>query len=119
MRKKQLGKLGEDLALAYLLRRGFRFIDRSFSCSFGEIDLIMKDGRTLVFVEVKTRLSGRYGSPEEAVPRRKLRSIIKTSQVFKKISKNLPKLERIDVVSVDAPHPEQLSVIRHIKNVTG
>ena len=119
MRKKQLGKLGENLALAYLLRRGFTFIDRNFSCSFGEIDLIMKDGKTLVFVEVKTRWSGSYGSGVEAVTQRKLRSIIKTSQVFKKILKNLPKLERVDVVAVDAHIPQKMSVKAHLVNVTG
>lgn len=119
MRKKQLGKLGEDLALAYLLRRGYSLIDRNFSCSFGEIDLIMKDGKTLVFVEVKTRWSLSYGSGVEAVTRRKLRSIIKTSQVFKKFTKNLPKLERIDVVAVDAHIPQKMSVKAHLVNVTG
>ena len=67
MNNKAVGGLGEDFAVYYLESCGYRIIERNFRCRLGEIDLIAQDGKTLVFVEVKTRRSRRYGSPHEAV----------------------------------------------------
>ncbi len=118
MQKKLLGKRGEDLALKHLKNKGFKFIDRNYSCRFGEIDLIMKEKNTLVFVEVKTRFSRKYGRPEEAVTPYKLKSIITTAHHFLILNPKLPKSLRIDVVAVQVDsHGEKLS-INHIKNVT-
>jgi putative endonuclease len=66
--RRTLGRRGEDLALAHLQRLGFRLVARNHRTRWGEIDLIVYDGGTLVFVEVKTRrASGRAGSALEAV----------------------------------------------------
>lgn len=119
LRRKNLGRRGEDLALSYLTGKGYRFVDRNVSCPFGEIDLIVKDGKTLVFVEVKTRWSERYGPPEEAVTPRKLHSITRTALWFCQKNPLLPKLMRIDVVTLDADKFDELRVKRHIRNVTG
>jgi putative endonuclease len=66
-----LGKLGEDVACRELGRRGYAILARRFRTRYGEIDIIARDGRTLVFVEVKTRSSAAYGTPAEAVTARK------------------------------------------------
>ena len=119
MRKKSLGNLGENLALKYLKNKGWEFIERNFRSYFGEIDLILKDKETLVFVEVKTRFSKSYGYPEEAVTPRKIRSLIKTVQYFKLKHPNLPDSLRIDVIAIDLdPKEEKLLNLRHIKNIT-
>ena len=62
-----LGKRGEDIAARFLLEKGLALIARNFRDKFGEIDIIAKDRETLVFVEVKTRRSHRFGLPQEAV----------------------------------------------------
>jgi putative endonuclease len=69
-----LGKTGEDLACAELQRRGYAIVARRFRTRVGEIDIIARQGGALVFVEVKTRSSDRYGAPAEAVGWRKQRS---------------------------------------------
>lgn len=120
MRKKSLGRLGENLAAKYLQNKGYQFIERNFRCKFGEIDLIFQDNNILVFVEVKTRFSKSFGSPEEAVTPHKLKSIIKTGQYFKLLHPELPDALRIDVVAIDLDRKEEkLLSLRHIKNVTG
>jgi putative endonuclease len=118
VKRKHLGKKGEDLALTYLKKKGYRFVDRNFSCPFGEIDLIVKDKNTLVFVEVKTRWSQKFGSPEEAVTPRKLQSIIKTAQFFVCLNPSLPKKHRIDVVAISVDSNGRLKSLRHIMSVT-
>ncbi|WP_184080389.1 YraN family protein [Nocardiopsis mwathae] len=65
--RRTLGRRGEELAAAYLERRGIRVLARNWRCREGEIDIVARCGRTLVVVEVKTRASVRFGSPLEAV----------------------------------------------------
>jgi putative endonuclease len=71
-----LGKTGEDLACAELRRRGYAILDRRYRTRGGELDIIARDGPTLVFVEVKTRGSTRFGSPLEAVTAAKRRQVV-------------------------------------------
>lgn len=67
MNHKTLGAEGEKMAVAYLAARGYRIRECNFRCRLGEIDLVAEEGGTLVFVEVKTRRSRRFGLPKEAV----------------------------------------------------
>jgi len=71
----ELGRQGERSAAAFLARRGYRVIGRGFLARRGEIDLVCRRGDRLVLVEVKTRSSDAFGAPEEAVGRRKQRSL--------------------------------------------
>lgn len=75
MNTRELGRLGEEAALRYLQERGYRLIARNFHCPYGELDLIMQQGRQLVFVEVKARTSNRFGQPEDAIGRQKMRRL--------------------------------------------
>lgn len=70
---KALGAKGEEAAARFLERRGYDIVDRNWSCKAGEIDIVAKDERYLVFVEVKTRTSLDAGLPEEAVGAEKRR----------------------------------------------
>ena len=72
--RHRLGRAGEDLALAHLQRRGYRLIERNHRTRFGEIDLIVYDGRALVFAEVKTRRAG-SGTPWDALGETKCRQV--------------------------------------------
>lgn len=65
--RAHLGRAGEDAAAALLVRSGFRVVDRNFRCRAGEIDLVARRGRLLVFCEVKARRTSRWGDPSEAV----------------------------------------------------
>jgi putative endonuclease len=109
-----LGKEGERVAERYLKGKGYKLVARNYRCPAGELDLIVLDGRVIVFVEVKTRTGAGFGSPLEAVEFRKQHKIIQTAQFFL-ASKNLSQREaRFDVVGVSWPGAEPL--IEHIEN---
>jgi putative endonuclease len=72
---RALGRIGEDLAAVHLRGKGYEIVARGFRLFRGEIDIIARDGGTLVFVEVKTRADEEFGRPEEAVTLSKQRQI--------------------------------------------
>ena len=74
-RRRAVGLEGERIASAFLEKRGYKILERNYRCRRGEVDLIARDGRVVVFVEVKARTSDRYGDPELAVDLRKQRKI--------------------------------------------
>jgi putative endonuclease len=81
--RQHLGRLGEDLALAHLERLGYALVARNHRTRYGELDLVVFDGRTLVFVEVKTRrASGSGRGPWEALHERKRRQVRRMSAAF-------------------------------------
>ena len=73
--KDAVGRYGEDVAARHLERAGLRVVERNWRCPAGEIDIVAVEGPVLVFVEVKTRSSDRYGSPAEAVGATKARRV--------------------------------------------
>ena len=77
-KNKETGDFGEKAATEYLKNKGYVFLDRNFSCPYGEIDIIMLDESTTVFVEVKTRKGTSYGYASEFVDYRKQQRIRKT-----------------------------------------
>ena len=77
-----VGKTAEDAALAYLMDQGLRLVKRNYSCRAGEIDLIMRDGAQIVFVEVRYRTRNDFGSALESVTAAKQRKLIITAQHY-------------------------------------
>ena len=76
MNNRQRGAVGEELALNYLLKDGYKYIDKNWHYSrSAEIDLIMQKDKTIVFVEVKTRSNLNYGHPFEAITQTKMQNI--------------------------------------------
>ncbi len=75
LNKRSSGAWGEELALRYLTRRGYELVERNYRTRYGELDLILRDGDTLVFVEVKLRRGTGFGDPLEAVTPRKQTTI--------------------------------------------
>lgn len=96
---KAIGSDGEELAVRYLTKKGYRIIARNYKTPLGEIDIIAKDGDTLVFLEVKTRTSDSFGYPFEAVDNHKKRKIRNVALLFLKKMKEEP-AARFDVLSI-------------------
>lgn len=94
------GKRGEDLAVAYLKSKGYRIIERNYKCLFGEIDIVAKEGNTVVFVEVKSRKSGDFGDPQTAVGWEKKRKISRIALKYLEEKHLYPCDARFDVVAV-------------------
>lgn len=109
----ELGKLGEDLAASYLVRKGYEILDRNWHNIHKEIDIIAMDGNELVIVEVKTRNTDEYGEPDIAVTRMKQLKLISAANAY--IFKNqLDVNTRFDVVSI--VFCEGKPIINHIED---
>jgi len=118
VKRKSLGNLGENLALKQLKNNGYKILERNFRSKFGEIDIIAQEGDFLVFIEVKTRWSQKFGPPEEAVTPRKIKRITKAAQYYKMLHPELPEALRIDVVAIDLSPGGEVGEIKILKNVT-
>lgn len=110
MQNVQIGKIGEDLAVEFLNKQGYKIIERNFRIRGGEIDIIALDDETLVYVEVKTRRTIQFGRPEEAITNLKLKFLERAAKFYRNNRKNisLPQLERIDVVAIDVVDPRKI-----------
>ena len=100
--KDELGRFGEELACRYLQQHGYRIRNRNFRCRCGEIDIIAEHGAVLCFVEVKTRTSGRFGRPAEAVTEAKRRKIYRCAEYYMQVQgiiQNMPVLS-FDVIEI-------------------
>ncbi|MCL4418532.1 YraN family protein [Patescibacteria group bacterium] len=111
--------VGEEKACRFLQKEGYKIIERNFRIGYGEIDIIAIDKDCLVFVEVKTRTSDKFGTPLEAITPWKIKSLIKTAQLYKTLNPKLPEGLRIDAISVKLTNDERIEDIEHIKNITG
>lgn len=98
--RQVIGQAAEDKALDHLRGMGVTLVERNFRCRGGEIDLIMKDGATLVFVEVRKRSTPRYGGAAASVTTRKQARLILAAQVFLQRYTQPPPC-RFDVIAID------------------
>ncbi len=100
VKTKTLGEKGEDIAAAFLEKKGYNILFRNYKCSFGEIDIIAKHKKILSFIEVKTRSTKKYGLPQEAVTPAKQTKISRVALEFVQRYKMDNRSARFDVVSV-------------------
>ncbi|MEK9195691.1 MAG: YraN family protein [Patescibacteria group bacterium] len=77
-----VGKQGEGLAAEFLRKNGYRIVENNFRNRYGEIDIIAIEGKTLVFIEVKTKTNSKFGPPKMAVDLRKQRQLSKTALTY-------------------------------------
>ncbi len=96
----ELGRAGEKLAFKFLCQQGYDILARNFKSRAGEIDLIAYDGEILTFVEVKTRVSAKFGQPFEAVDARKQRQIQRAANEFMAEHKLQDRSYRFDILSI-------------------
>lgn len=101
MTSTERGAAAEDAALDYLVNHGLKFIERNFRCKMGEIDLIMRDGNTIVFVEVRLRQHSNYHSGAQSVTRSKIRRLLRTAELYLMLHPTIDETEyRFDVISM-------------------
>ena len=80
--RAEFGRMAEDMALRYLQKHDLTLLTRNFRSRFGEIDLIMQEKNTIIFIEVRARKNNAFLHPAETIDRTKRNKIRKTSQVF-------------------------------------
>ena len=116
-RRNGVGAWGEERAAKYLKKKGFRIVERNFSCRWGEIDLIAADRSYLVFVEVKLRKSDAFARAAEFVDLRKQARLTAAAELW--LSQHETELQpRFDVIEIYAPEGEQTRkpVINHLED---
>ena len=98
---REQGEYTESLACQFLENKGFKLVEKNFNCRMGEIDLIMKDGDSLVFVEVRYRRNNNFGSGAETITANKQAKLIKTASLYLQTHDKHNKYPaRFDVVSI-------------------
>lgn len=120
-KNKILGDFGEGLACEYLATLGYRVLERNFSCRAGELDIIALQGDTVVFIEVKTRSSEKYGLPSEAVSSAKQTKIVRTALYYLQRNRLLDYMCRFDVIEiiVDEENNHQIKLIKDAFQYSG
>ena len=98
--QQKLGVKGEKLALQFLRSKGYEIISRNFSCRLGEIDIIARQGKATVFIEVKTRSCSDFGLPEDAIVKKKRRHLWRTAQFYIKNYAHQEDEFRFDLVAI-------------------
>ena len=116
MKRRDTGILGEKLARDFLEKLGYLVLDTNYRCPEGEIDIVAKDKDFLVFVEVRTKKSLEFGSPEESITLVKKERMKATAYRYRQAHNNLPPLWRIDMVAVELDKEGKLTRIELIEN---
>ncbi len=112
-----LGRKGEDIAAEYLSENGYEIIEKNYHFGHGEIDIIAKKNRVIVFAEVKTRKSAGFGTPDKAVNLKKLKLLLRTADGFLLKNSQFAEYEkRMDVIAVIKS--EETFSLDHYENVT-
>jgi len=119
MKRRDTGILGEKLAKDFLKKRGYHILETNYRCPEGEIDIVAKHKDSLAFIEVRTKASQEFGSPEESITPVKRERMRATAAHYLQTHDNLPLLWRIDMVAVELDQNGKLSRIELIENAVG
>ena len=106
------GALAEQLAAQYLQRQGLKPLKANYRCPFGEIDLIMQDGETCVFAEVRLRSQTTFGGAAASIDARKQAKLIRTAQHYLATLKHIPPC-RFDAVLMQSTDIKQIEWIKN------
>jgi len=113
-KQQKFGEKSENLAAWYLKQNGYKIIEQNYRNRMGEIDIIAQDRKTIVFVEVKSRRSVRYGSPKFAVTPKKQRTISRVALYYLKTTQQTDAKARFDVVAIISNRDEpQIEIVKN------
>ena len=115
--RREIGKLGEDLASTYLQKQGFTLIDRNFTTHWGELDIVAHKDRKIYFVEVRTKIGGSKGKPYESITYRKLQNLKRSINLYllKKDYKTYKLC--LSVISIQLNADKSVDTIKFFENV--
>ena len=119
MKRRETGIRGEKLAKDFLKKRGYRILETNYRCPEGEIDIIARHKDSLVFIEVRTKKSLEFGSPEESITPAKRERLRTIASRYQQTHNDLPPLWRIDVVAVELNQKGKPLRIELIENAVG
>jgi len=116
MKRRDTGILGEKLAKDFLEKQGYHILETNYRCPEGEIDIVARHKDYLVFIEVRTKRSLKFGIPEESISPAKMARLRAVASHYREDHDNLPPSWRIDVVAVELNQKGKASRIELIEN---
>ncbi len=119
MKRRDTGILGERLARDFLVEKGYSILETNFRSPEGEVDIVAQDKDCLVFVEVRTKRSHSFGTPEESITPTKMEKLRIAAAYYRQLHDDSPSLCRIDVVAVELDNKNKPLRIAHIENAVG
>lgn len=114
------GAQGETIAADYLVKRGFKIIEKNFRTKWGEIDLIATHDGKLIFVEVKLKVGDKFGAPEEMIGWAKIRQVKRAAQFYLLTKKEVAQkynMYRVDAVCIVINNQGEVERISHYENL--
>jgi len=115
--QRKIGNLGEEIAAKYLIDQGFQLIDKNYTTRYGELDLIMMESGSVVIVEVKTRTSDKFGTPESSITEEKLDRLEKAALLWFQDHPEVVDDWRIDVIAISLDHQKNVRDLQHFISV--
>jgi len=115
--QKKIGNFGEKIAAEFLKEQGYHLLDQQYTTRFGELDLVMVDSGSVVFVEVKTRTNEKFGLPETSITQEKLERIQNAGLLWLQAHPEINDIWRIDVIAVILDQHNAIKDIQHFINV--
>jgi putative endonuclease len=119
MQRKATGALGEKYARDFLKKKGYRLVETNYRCPHGEIDIIARHKDSLVFIEVRTKTSLAFGSPEESISFTKRNHMRATAFQYIQSHQDLPEQWSIGLVAVELDQSGKVSRIELLDNAVG
>ncbi len=119
MKRRETGIIGEKLARDFLKKRGYRIRETNYRCPEGEIDIVASHRDYLVFVEVRTKTSRDFGTPEESITPVKMQRLRTLAARYQQTHADLPTQWRIDVVAVELDNKGKPTRVELIENAVG
>jgi len=114
--RKKTGSEGERMAAKYLKRKGYKIIQQNYRCKLGEIDIIAEQNKIIVFIEVRTKHTGKLGLPQYSVDENKRGQISRAALCYIKEKKITNQTCRFDVIAITFPSEKDKPNIEHIEN---
>ena len=113
----KIGYRGESIAKRYLQNKGYRIIEQNYKNKYAEIDLIALDKKLLVFIEVRTKIGEKFGTPEESLNRNKIKKLIRNAAAYA-VQKGYIMDYRIDAICIVLNEDRGVKRINHYQNIT-
>lgn len=116
MNKKITGEMGETIAINFLKKKGYKIRQRNFRCREGEIDIIAEYKKNLVFVEVRSKSSSDFGTPEESITFAKKEKVINTALTYLSSQQKAADSWQIDFIGIEFTQDGKVRRINHLEN---
>ncbi len=116
MNRKEVGDRGEKAAQSFLKKKGYRIKETNYRCREGEIDIVAEKKNCLIFIEVRTKTSGEFGSPEESVTGAKKNKLTATALSYVSSHKDMTESWQIDFIGIELDQKGKPTRIEHIEH---